>query len=170
MRSLLFVSAHVFLAVVSNIPGKKPASKIPRSRRSGIKVVHSFTNANSIMTAPQMTTMDGRNSFGPSFRSTTVAGGWSATYVMKNNRTTVLYLSLVSFRSTPMPATIATPRFVLSMSDTQYMKPRVGMSRRSTLRIIFFCSSGVNRLMAASLDEILDSMRSMAATSPFSSA
>lgn len=43
-----------------------------------------------------------------------------------------------------MPAMLAAPRFVLSISDTQYRIPSVVTRRRSTRRMMRFCSSGVN--------------------------
>lgn len=47
--------------------------------------------------------------------------------------------------------TTAIPRFVRSISETQYMKPSVRTKRMSIRLMIFFCCSGVKALMRASL-------------------
>jgi hypothetical protein len=121
--------------------GKKPASKIPRTIRSGISWCHDVTKPKQIIVAPQRIVIVGRKTRGPSFRSTTVAGGWRRTYEMKNIRTMIEYRSPMSFKSTPMPATTAIP-WCMSATDipllvTIDLRCWCGPSKRhSTCRLV----------------------------------
>lgn len=58
-------------------------------------------------------------------------------YATKNTITTIVYLlPMSSPRSCFIPATNARPRLVLSISDIEYMIPRIGRRRRSTRRLV----------------------------------
>ena len=58
-------------------------------------------------------------------------------YATKNTITTIVYLvPMSSPRSCSIPATNASPRLVLSISDMEYMIPRIGRRRRSTRRLV----------------------------------
>lgn len=80
---------------------------------------HCLTKPKQIIVMPQRMVIDGRNVRGPNFRSTTVAGGCSNTYEMKNIKTMTEYRSPMSFKSTPMPATTAIPLRMLAIENTR---------------------------------------------------
>jgi hypothetical protein len=88
---------------------------------------------------------------------------------MKNIQVMIEYLGPMRSKSTPIPPTTAIPRFVRSMSETQYMNPKVRTRRKSMRRIIFFCWAGVKALMRASFSwDSVEEVRSRCETGTFS--
>lgn len=71
--------------------GKKPASKIPKITLKPAKVFQSLANPIPIITHPQKNVSPPRNTLGPIFRVSTVAGGWKTIYVVKNTNVIIDY-------------------------------------------------------------------------------